>query len=58
MHRWESECEHHASLQLVEGNQRFALTVRLPEGYFTALEGHFQAQEDAARLISLLRPSR
>jgi HME family heavy-metal exporter len=26
----------------------------LPEGYFTALEGQFQAQEDAARLISLL----
>ncbi len=26
----------------------------LPEGYFTALEGQFQAQEQAARLISLL----
>ncbi len=26
----------------------------LPEGYFTALEGQFQAQEDAARLIGLL----
>jgi HME family heavy-metal exporter len=26
----------------------------LPEGYFTALEGQFQAQEDAARLIALL----
>jgi HME family heavy-metal exporter len=26
----------------------------LPEGYFTALEGQFQAQEEAARLISLL----
>lgn len=26
----------------------------LPEGYFTALEGQFQAQEAAARLISLL----
>ena len=27
---------------------------KLPEGYFTALEGQFQAQEDAARLIALL----
>ena len=27
---------------------------RLPEGYFTALEGQFQAQEQAARLIALL----
>ncbi|WP_300338937.1 efflux RND transporter permease subunit [Accumulibacter sp.] len=26
----------------------------LPDGYFTALEGQFQAQEQAARLISLL----
>ncbi|MQM31645.1 MAG: CusA/CzcA family heavy metal efflux RND transporter, partial [Candidatus Accumulibacter phosphatis] len=26
----------------------------LPDGYFTALEGQFQAQEEAARLISLL----
>ena len=26
----------------------------LPEGYFTALEGQFQAQEQAAKLISLL----
>jgi len=26
----------------------------LPQGYFTALEGQFQAQEQAARLISLL----
>jgi HME family heavy-metal exporter len=26
----------------------------VPEGYFTALEGQFQAQEDAARLIALL----
>ncbi|MEO8224370.1 MAG: efflux RND transporter permease subunit, partial [Gammaproteobacteria bacterium] len=26
----------------------------LPEGYFTALEGQFQAQEDASRLIALL----
>ena len=26
----------------------------LPEGYFTALEGQFQAQEDATRLITLL----
>ena len=26
----------------------------LPEGYFSALEGQFQAQEDAARLIALL----
>ena len=29
-------------------------TKPLPEGYFTALEGQFQAQEAAARLISLL----
>jgi HME family heavy-metal exporter len=27
---------------------------QLPEGYFTALEGQFQAQEQAARLITLL----
>ena len=27
---------------------------RLPEGYFTSLEGQFQAQEQAARLIALL----
>jgi HME family heavy-metal exporter len=26
----------------------------LPEGYFTALEGQFQAQEQATRLIALL----
>jgi len=26
----------------------------MPEGYFTSLEGQFQAQEDAARLIALL----
>ena len=26
----------------------------LPDGYFTALEGQFQAQEDASRLIALL----
>ncbi len=33
-----------------------ALTVetRLPEGYFTTLEGTFQAQEEASRLIALL----
>jgi HME family heavy-metal exporter len=28
--------------------------VRLPEGYFTALEGTFQAQEEASRTIALL----
>ncbi len=34
---------------------RVELSARpMPEGYFTALEGQFQAQEQAARLISLL----
>ncbi|MCK9389542.1 MAG: efflux RND transporter permease subunit [Sulfuritalea sp.] len=34
---------------------RAELAVRpLPEGYFTALEGQFQAQEQASRLIALL----
>ncbi|MER2514822.1 MAG: efflux RND transporter permease subunit [Candidatus Accumulibacter phosphatis] len=34
---------------------RSALAAKpLPDGYFTALEGQFQAQEEAARLISLL----
>ena len=29
-------------------------STKLPEGYFTALEGQFQAQEDVAKLIALL----
>ena len=34
---------------------RAELTARpMPEGYFTALEGQFQAQEQASRLIALL----
>ena len=39
----------------VIGDIRAELAAKpLPEGYFTALEGQFQAQEQAARLITLL----
>ncbi|MEP7283586.1 MAG: efflux RND transporter permease subunit, partial [Rubrivivax sp.] len=39
---------------VIAGIRNVVSTTRLPEGYFTALEGQFQAQEDAARLIGLL----
>jgi HME family heavy-metal exporter len=42
-------------LSAVVGDIRQGLTdTPLPPGYFTALEGQFQAQEQAARLIALL----
>jgi len=34
--------------------KKFEAQGRLPEGYFTALEGQFQAQEEATQLIALL----
>ena len=40
--------------EVVAGIRKVVSTTRLPEGYFTALEGQFQAQEDAAKLIGLL----
>ncbi len=39
---------------VVHGIRQVLAAKPLPEGYFTALEGQFQAQEDAARLIGLL----
>ena len=39
---------------IVSDIRRVLASQPLPTGYFTALEGQFQAQEDAARLISLL----
>ncbi len=39
---------------LVERVRRAIADMPLPEGYFVSLEGQFQAQEDAARLIALL----
>ena len=39
---------------VVAGIRQVVATSKLPEGYFTALEGQFQAQEDATRLIALL----
>lgn len=42
-------------LSAVVGDIRARLAAQpMPEGYFTALEGQFQAQEDSARLIGLL----
>jgi HME family heavy-metal exporter len=42
-------------LSAVVGDIRAALTATpLPAGYFTALEGQFQAQEEASRLIAVL----
>ncbi|WP_066335001.1 efflux RND transporter permease subunit [Azohydromonas lata] len=42
-------------LSAVVGDIRAALAATaLPAGYFTALEGQFQAQEEASRLIALL----
>ncbi len=39
---------------VVDGIRRVIATTHLPDGYFTALEGQFQAQEDATNLIGLL----
>ncbi len=39
---------------IVSAVRRVAAETRLPEGYFTSLEGTFQAQEEASRLIALL----
>ena len=39
---------------IVSDIRRITGEARLPEGYFTALEGTFQAQEEAARTIGLL----
>lgn len=39
---------------IVDDIRRVLGEVRLPEGYFTALEGTFQAQEEATRTIGLL----
>jgi len=40
--------------QIVDAIRKELRTVRLPEGYFTSLEGTFQAQEQAGRTIGLL----
>ncbi len=40
--------------RIVSAVRRVAAETRLPEGYFTSLEGTFQAQEEASRLIALL----
>ena len=39
---------------VIDSIRRELAATPLPEGYFTALEGQFQAQEEAARLISIL----
>ncbi|MBX9863526.1 MAG: CusA/CzcA family heavy metal efflux RND transporter [Hyphomicrobium sp.] len=39
---------------IVEAVRREIAQVTLPQGYFTSLEGQFQAQEEASRLIALL----
>jgi heavy-metal exporter, HME family len=39
---------------LIEGIRREIAAMPLPAGFFTRLEGTFQAQEDASRLIALL----
>jgi HME family heavy-metal exporter len=39
---------------IVSAVRRVAADTKLPEGYFTSIEGTFQAQEDASRLIALL----
>ena len=39
---------------VVQGIRRVIDASHLPDGYFTALEGQFQAQEDATQLIGLL----
>jgi Cu/Ag efflux pump CusA len=40
--------------QIVEAIRKELRATRLPEGYFTSLEGTFQAQEQASRTIGLL----
>jgi HME family heavy-metal exporter len=40
--------------QIVDAIRKELRSVRLPEGYFTSLEGTFQAQEQAGRTIGLL----
>jgi HME family heavy-metal exporter len=40
--------------QIVDAIRKELRSVRLPEGYFTSLEGTFQAQEQASRTIGLL----
>ena len=40
--------------QIVNAIRKELRSVRLPEGYFTSLEGTFQAQEQAGRTIGLL----
>lgn len=40
--------------EIVEAIRNELRTVKLPEGYFTSLEGTFQAQEEASRTIGLL----
>lgn len=40
--------------QVIADIRAILATTPLPEGYFTALEGQFQAQEEAARWITLL----
>lgn len=39
---------------VIAGIRQVIGSTPLPDGYFTALEGQFQAQEDATRLIALL----
>jgi HME family heavy-metal exporter len=40
--------------RIIAAVRGIAADTRLPEGYFTSLEGAFQAQEEASRLIALL----
>ena len=40
--------------RVIAGVRGIVADAKLPEGYFTTLEGTFQAQEEASRLIALL----
>ncbi len=40
--------------RIISSVRQIAADATLPDGYFTSLEGTFEAQEDAARLIALL----
>lgn len=40
--------------RIVEDIRKEVQTAKLPQGYFTSLEGQFQAQEEASHLIALL----
>ena len=40
--------------RIIAAVRAIAAEARMPEGYFTTLEGTFQAQEEASRLIALL----